>query len=54
VLLLYGMSLAVPVVAFVRSYEEPTMLKTFGAEYDDYRCNVPAWWPRLRPWRART
>ena len=54
VLLLYGMSLAVPVVAFVRSYEEPTMLKTFGAEYDDYRRNVPAWWPRLRPWRAGT
>jgi len=41
VLLLYGASAAVPVVAFVRYYEEPTMLKTFGAEYEDYRRNVP-------------
>jgi len=24
----------------------------FGAEYDAYRRNVPAWWPRLRPWDA--
>jgi len=51
-LLLYAASTAVPVVAFVRSYEEPTMLKTFGAEYEDYRRNVPGWLPRVRPWRT--
>jgi protein-S-isoprenylcysteine O-methyltransferase Ste14 len=51
-LLLYAASTAVPVVAFVRYYEEPTMLKTFGAEYEDYRRNVPGWLPRVRPWRT--
>jgi protein-S-isoprenylcysteine O-methyltransferase Ste14 len=40
---------AVP-AAFVRFYEEPTLARTYGAEYEDYRRSVPAWWPRLRPW----
>lgn len=51
VLLLYAAGVAVPVVTFVRLYEEPTLLRQFGAEYEEYRRNVPAWWPRLRPWR---
>jgi protein-S-isoprenylcysteine O-methyltransferase Ste14 len=51
VLLLYAAGGAVPVVTFVRRYEEPTLLRQFGAEYEDYRRNVPGWWPRLRPWR---
>jgi protein-S-isoprenylcysteine O-methyltransferase Ste14 len=42
---------AVPVVAFVRLYEEPTLARKFGAEYEDYRRNVPRWLPRLTPWR---
>lgn len=42
---------AVPVVAFVRLYEEPTLARTFGAEYEEYRANVPGWLPRLSPWR---
>ncbi|HCT77337.1 MAG TPA: isoprenylcysteine carboxyl methyltransferase [Micromonosporaceae bacterium] len=37
---------------FVRFYEEPTLARTFGAEYDEYRRNVPAWLPRLRPWNS--
>jgi protein-S-isoprenylcysteine O-methyltransferase Ste14 len=37
---------------FVLAYEEPTLLRTFGAEYDDFRAHVPRWLPRLRPWRA--
>ncbi|GAA4942700.1 isoprenylcysteine carboxylmethyltransferase family protein [Streptomonospora halophila] len=37
---------------FVRLYEEPTMARSFGAEYAEYRRNVPAWLPRLRPWQA--
>jgi protein-S-isoprenylcysteine O-methyltransferase Ste14 len=42
---------AVPVVAFVRLYEEPTLARKFGAEYEEYRRNVPRWLPRLTPWR---
>lgn len=42
---------AVPVVAFVRLYEEPTLAGKFGAEYEEYRRNVPRWLPRLTPWR---
>jgi len=36
---------------FVVVYEEPTLLRTFGAEYEDFRANVPRWLPRLTPWR---
>ena len=37
---------------FVLAYEEPTLRKTFGAEYDAFRENVPRWIPRLRPWKG--
>lgn len=37
---------------FVRLYEEPTLARTFGAEYDEYRRNVPAWLPRRRAWNS--
>jgi protein-S-isoprenylcysteine O-methyltransferase Ste14 len=40
----------VAVAAFVRFYEEPTLTRRFGADYEAYRRAVPAWWPRLRPW----
>jgi protein-S-isoprenylcysteine O-methyltransferase Ste14 len=36
--------------AFVRWYEEPALVRRFGAEYEAYRRAVPAWRPRLRPW----
>ena len=36
--------------AGVRFYEEPTLARKFGAEYDAYRCAVHAWIPRLHPW----
>jgi len=39
--------------AFVKGYEEPTLARTFGAEYEEYRRAVPGWWPRRRPWRPR-
>ncbi|MCX2748599.1 isoprenylcysteine carboxylmethyltransferase family protein [Arthrobacter sp. MI7-26] len=42
---------AVPVVAFVRLHEEPTLARKFGAEYEDYRASVPRWLPRFTPWR---
>ena len=52
ILLLYAAAFAVVVLAFVRGYEEPTLARQFGAEYEDYRRAVPGWWPRLRPWRG--
>ncbi|MGO4228459.1 isoprenylcysteine carboxylmethyltransferase family protein [Arthrobacter sp. YAF34] len=42
---------AVPVVAFVRLYEEPALTRKFGAAYAEYRGNVPRWLPTLTPWR---
>jgi protein-S-isoprenylcysteine O-methyltransferase Ste14 len=37
--------------AFVHWYEEPVLLTSYGEEYQRYRQAVPAWLPRLRPWR---
>lgn len=50
-----GAYLAVFVAAvsvFVRLYEEPTLRRRFGADYEEYAEAVPAWWPRRRPWRS--
>ena len=33
-------------VAFVKGYEEPHLLATYGADYEAYRRQVPGWWPR--------
>jgi len=33
---------------FVISYEEPTLRKQFGEEYDHYRASVPRWIPKFR------
>ncbi|MCI0541567.1 MAG: isoprenylcysteine carboxylmethyltransferase family protein [Verrucomicrobiales bacterium] len=35
---------------FVLRYEEPTLRKMFGAEYEEYCRNVPRWVPRMRAW----
>ena len=42
------------VALFVRLYEEPTLRKMFGTEYEEYCRNVRAWVPRLRAWQGRT
>ena len=52
VLLGYAGVVAAMFVIFVRLYEEPVLRQQFGAEYEAYRRAVPAWWPRLRPWRG--
>jgi protein-S-isoprenylcysteine O-methyltransferase Ste14 len=49
-LLAYALAFAVAVAAFVYGYEQPTLARTFGAEYEAYRRAVPAWWPRLTAW----
>ena len=43
---------AVAVVSFVVGYEQPTLRDTYGSSYDAYCEAVPAWWPRLTPWRG--
>ena len=43
-------AVALGVALFVLLYEEPTLRKTFGAEYEEYCRNVPRWLPRLHPW----
>ena len=48
-LLLYAAVVLVAFTAFVRRYEEPTLSRRFGVEYEAYRRAVPRWWPRLHP-----
>ena len=38
------------VVLFVLLYEEPTLRKMFGREYEEYCRNVRRWVPRARAW----
>jgi protein-S-isoprenylcysteine O-methyltransferase Ste14 len=33
--------------------DEPKLAARFGAEYEEYRRNVPRWIPRIRPWTGR-
>jgi protein-S-isoprenylcysteine O-methyltransferase Ste14 len=47
VLLVYLAALLIFLVLFVRFWEERTMTSRFGAEYEAYRKQVPAWWPHL-------
>jgi protein-S-isoprenylcysteine O-methyltransferase Ste14 len=37
---------------FVRLYEEPTLRKLFGREYEEYGKNVRRWVPRTQAWRG--
>lgn len=50
VLLAYAAVLLAAFVFLVRVYEEPSLARRFGAEYEAYRKQVPGWWPR-RPRR---
>lgn len=50
-LLLYAAAFWLIAAAFVRWYEEPTLAGRFGKDYEAYRRAVPAWLPRLRPWK---
>ena len=46
VLLAYAIVFAAVTYAFVRGYEEPTLARRFGADYERYRSEVPGWLPR--------
>lgn len=50
--LLYGGLVWLCSHGFVLGYEEPTLRKSFGAEYGRFCANVPRWIPRARPWRT--
>src|SRR5262249_25109001 len=51
ILLAYAAVFGAVVGAFVHWYEEPTLSRQYGEQYESYRRAVPAWWPRLKPWR---
>jgi protein-S-isoprenylcysteine O-methyltransferase Ste14 len=44
-------AVALGIHLFVVFYEEPTLRKKFGADYETYCRNVRRWWPRMRPWK---
>ena len=48
-LLGYGTIVWLGFLAFVIFYEEPTLHRKFGAEYEEYRSRVPRWLPRWKP-----
>jgi protein-S-isoprenylcysteine O-methyltransferase Ste14 len=47
VLLSYAAAVAAAFIAFVHGYEQPTLARRYGAQYQAYRQAVPGWWPRL-------
>ena len=49
---LYALIFWAATAAFVRLHEEPTLARRYGERYCSYQANVPAWLPRLRPWRG--
>jgi protein-S-isoprenylcysteine O-methyltransferase Ste14 len=53
VLLIYAAAVGAAVGAFARWYEEPTLTRRYGAQYEAYRREVPGWWPR-RPRPAKS
>ncbi|MDX8500141.1 isoprenylcysteine carboxylmethyltransferase family protein [Mesorhizobium sp. VK4C] len=48
----YGLIAAAAMISFVKVYEEPTLSRRYGAEYETYRRAVPGWLPRITPWRG--
>jgi protein-S-isoprenylcysteine O-methyltransferase Ste14 len=46
----YGIAVWAGFHLFVLVYEEPTLRKAYGPEYEQFCAHVPRWIPRLRPW----
>ena len=51
-LLLYAAVVCAAFTVFIKYYEEPTLQKSFGQAYTDYRARVRRWIPRWRPYRG--
>lgn len=49
-LLIYAAAISIAFSTFVFFYEEPTLGRAYGAQYDEYRKHVPPWLLRLTPW----
>jgi protein-S-isoprenylcysteine O-methyltransferase Ste14 len=45
-LVVYAVLFALVIHAFVVLYEEPTLRRMFGGEYESYRGRVGRWWPK--------
>jgi protein-S-isoprenylcysteine O-methyltransferase Ste14 len=45
---IYSILMLLTAHTFVILYEEPTLKKQFGEEYDHYRARVPRWIPKVR------
>ncbi len=54
VLLEYAVVMWIGFTAFVMAYEEPTLRRSFGREYEEFCAHVPRWIPRVRPWTAES
>ena len=50
-LVVYAAIVCSAFASFVHWYEESTLVRQYGSEYEEYRRNVPAWIPRWRPWK---
>jgi protein-S-isoprenylcysteine O-methyltransferase Ste14 len=50
-LLLYAAVVGDATTPFADGYEEPTLRRQFGGQYEAYRRAVPAWWLRRHPWQ---
>ena len=46
--IVYGLFEWLATYTFVVLYEEPTLRKSFGADYERYCATVPRWIPHLR------
>jgi protein-S-isoprenylcysteine O-methyltransferase Ste14 len=51
-LLSYGILVWLAFHLFVIGYEEPTLRRSFGAEYEVFCKNVPRWIPRFKRWQG--
>ena len=51
-LFVYGAVFWLACHAFVLVYEEPTLRRKFGPQYEAFYTNVPRWVPRLTPWQV--
>jgi protein-S-isoprenylcysteine O-methyltransferase Ste14 len=52
-ILAYGLIAWLITHLFVLFYEEPTLRRSFGAEYENYYEHVPRWLPRRTRWLAQ-
>jgi len=51
-LIVYGAAVWLVSHIFVLAYEEPTLRRRYGAQFDAYCTYVPRWLPRLTPYEG--